>query len=146
MKPGFDYIGVTCVFYCYDNIGRLLLHKRSGKCRDEIGCWDAGGGKVEFGETFEQAVRREVKEELCVDIKKLSFVGVNNVLRKHNSKQTHWIAILFACLIDPKKLRNGDPDKISEIGWFHSNNLPKPLHSMYLTHLEFIKKARIPIK
>ncbi len=86
MKPGFDYIGVTCVFYCYDKKGRLLLHKRSNKCRDEIGQWDAGGGQVEFGETFDQAVRREVTEELCADIKKLTFAGINNVLRKHEGK------------------------------------------------------------
>ncbi len=47
MKRGFDYIGVTCVFYCYDKKGRLLLHKRSNKCRDEIGRWDAGGGNTQ---------------------------------------------------------------------------------------------------
>lgn len=143
MKQGFDYIGVTVVFYCYDKQGRLLLHKRSNKCRDEIGRWDAGGGAMKFGETFEQAVRREVKEELCVDIKKLTFAGINNVIRKHNGKKTHWIAILFTCLIEPDKVKNGDPRKITEIGWFKENKLPKPLHSMYLTHLEFVKKAKV---
>ncbi len=143
MKQGFDYIGVTCVFYCYDSKGRLLLHKRSKNCRDEIGRWDAGGGSMKFGETFEQAVRREVREELCVDIEKLTFVDVNNVIRNHNGRKTHWIAVLFACLIDPKKVKNGDPKKITEIDWFYPNKLPKPLHSMYLTHLEFVKKKGI---
>lgn len=143
MKQGFDYIGITVVFYCYDKQGRLLLHKRSKNCRDEIGRWDAGGGAMKFGETFEQAVRREVKEELCADISKLTFVGVNNVIRKHKGRKTHWVAILFACLVDAKKVKIGDPDKIADIGWFYPNKLPKPLHSMYLTHLEFVKKEHI---
>lgn len=98
---------------------------------------------MEFGETFEQAVRREVKEELCVDIKKLTFVGLNNVIRKHKNQKTHWVAIVFACLIDPKKVKIGDPVKMEDIGWFYPNKLPKPLHSMYLTHLAFVKKRRI---
>ena len=143
MKQGFDYIGVTCVFYCYDCKGRLLLHKRSKNCRDEIGRWDCGGGSIEFGESFEEAVRREVKEEYCVNIKKLTFAGVNNLIRNHKGRKTHWVAILFACLVDPKKVKIGDPVKMSDIGWFYPNKPPKPLHSMYLTHLEFVKKAGV---
>lgn len=141
MKPGQDYIGVTCVFYCYDKNKRLLLHKRSQKCKDENGCWDCGGGSMKIGETFEQAVRREVKEEYCVDIDKLTFVGVNNVLRNNQGKTTHWIAILFACLVDSKMVKIGDKDKMEQIGWFDKNKLPKPLHSKYLTHLEYVKKV-----
>lgn len=63
MKQGFDYVGVTVVFYCHDGKRNLLLYKRSQNCRDEKGRWDCGGGAVKFGESFEQAVRREVKEE-----------------------------------------------------------------------------------
>lgn len=143
MKSGFDYIGVTCVFYCYDSKGRLLLHKRSKKCKDENNRWDCGGGSVEFGESFEEAVKREVKEEYSSNIKKLTFAGINNVIRKHKGKRTHWVAVLFACLVDPKKAKIGDPDKMADIGWFYPNELPKPLHSMYLTHLEFVKKTRV---
>ncbi|MDO8610049.1 MAG: NUDIX domain-containing protein [bacterium] len=143
MKKGFDYIGVTVCFYCYDNNNKLLLQKRSENCRDEQGHWDCGGGAMKFGESFEQAVRREVKEEYCVNIEKLTFVGVNNVLREHKVQKTHWIAILYACLVDSTKTKIGDPEKMDEIGWFNINKLPKPLHSMYLIHLEFVKKAGI---
>ncbi len=52
MKKGIDYIGVTCVFYCHDGKGKLLLHKRSENCRDEKGRWDCGGGAMELGETL----------------------------------------------------------------------------------------------
>ena len=143
MKKGFDYIGVTVCFYCHDGKGNLLLNKRSQKCRDERGMWDCGGGALKFGETWEQAARREVKEEYCSEIEKLDFVRVNNVLRTHEGKKTHWIAIIFAAQLDPKKVKIGDKDKIDEFAWFKPNNLPKPLHSMYLTHLEFVKKAKV---
>ena|SRR3989344_6722049 len=143
MKQGLDYIGVTCVFYCHDAKGNLLLHKRSVNCRDEKGKWDCGGGAMTFGETFEQTVRREVNEEYCTDITKLQLVGVNNVLRKNKGKLTHWVAILFAVLVNFKKVKIGDPEKMDKIGWFKPNKLPKPLHSMFLTHLEFVKKAKV---
>ncbi len=67
LKRGEDYIGVTCVFFCHDGNGRFLLHKRSEKCRDEQGRWDCGGGSMEHGETFEQAVCRESGEESGVE-------------------------------------------------------------------------------
>ena len=65
-KRGVDYIGVVCCFFCHDGNGKLLMHKRSKNCRDEIGVWDCGGGAMEFGEDFEQAARREIGEEYGV--------------------------------------------------------------------------------
>ena len=143
MKQGIDYVGITCVFYCHDGKGNLLLHKRSQKCRDEKDRWDCGGGAMKFGETFEQTVRREVQEEYKSKIKKLKFVGINNVIRNNNGAKTHWITILFAAELDPKKVKIGVPEKMDKIGWFKPYKLPKPLHSMYLTHLLYVKNAGI---
>ena|SRR3989338_278829 len=143
MNQGIDYIGITTVFYCHDGKGNLLLHKRTGRCRDEQGRWDAGGGSLRFHETFIHGVKREIEEEYCCKPKKLQFVGVNNVLRKHNGIQTHWVAVIFAAKVNPEEVKIGVPTKMEQIGWFKPNNLPKPLHSMYLTHLEFLKRKRI---
>lgn len=143
MKQGIDYIGVTCVFYCHGGKGNLLLHKRSQKCRDERGRWDCGGGAMKMGETFEQTVRREVKEEYCTSVKRLQLVGVNNVLRTHQRQSTHWIAILFAVPVNPKKVKIGDSEKMDKIDWFKPDKLPKPLHSRFLKHLQYVKDAGI---
>ncbi|HEU4781893.1 MAG TPA: NUDIX domain-containing protein [Ktedonobacterales bacterium] len=46
--------------------GRLLLGKRSARRTAYPGVWDLPGGHVEAGETVEQALVRELREELSV--------------------------------------------------------------------------------
>lgn len=142
MKKGVDYIGITVVFYCHDGNGKFLLHKRSEKCKDEQGRWDCGGGSLEVGELFEEGVRREVKEEYGVEAKELKFAGVSNVLRKNREGEaTHWVALIYAVLVDPSQVKNADPEKIDEIGWFSPKNFPKLQHSMLIPHFKKAKKV-----
>lgn len=140
MKKGIDYIGVTVCFYCHDGKGNLLLQKRSKNCRDEQGRWDCGGGSMKFGETFEETVLREIREEYCSTPKQMDFAGVSNVVRSDGQTKSHWVALIFTVLLDPIEVKLGDADKMEKIGWFHIDSLPAPLHSMYLTHLEYAKK------
>lgn len=138
MKKGFDYIGVTVCFYCHDGKGNVLLQKRSNKCRDEHQTWDCGGGSMEFGESFEETALREIREEYCCKPLKLTYCGVNNVIRMHNNQKTHWVCIIFAAQLNPTEVGIGDPEKMEEIRWFPKDKLPSPLHSMYLPHFKFI--------
>ncbi len=139
-KQGVDIIGVNCVFWCHDGNGRVLMHKRSNKCRDEQGKWDCGGGAMEFGETFEATVSREVMEEYGVAPLEIKYVTSRNVLRENNGKRTHWIKNLHWVLVDPAKVKNNDPEKIDELGWFTFDSLPAPLHSQIVWEVETIKK------
>ena len=51
--------------HIFDNQGRLYLQKRSMDKDIQPGKWDtAVGGHVDFGETVEQALLREAREEL----------------------------------------------------------------------------------
>jgi ADP-ribose pyrophosphatase YjhB (NUDIX family) len=139
-KAGIDHIGVTCAFWCHDGNGRVLLHKRSNKCRDEHGRWDCGGGTMEFGETFEDTVRREVKEEYGVEPLVMDYILTENVLREHDGRKTHWIKNLYWVLVDAEKAINGEPEKMDEIGWFTFDSLPDPLHSQITSEVEILKK------
>ncbi|OGE44818.1 hypothetical protein A3B39_00175 [Candidatus Daviesbacteria bacterium RIFCSPLOWO2_01_FULL_37_10] len=140
LQKGVDFIGVTVVFYCHDGKGNFLMHKRSKNCRDEVGNWDVGGGGMEFGETFEEAVEREIMEEYSCSVENLKFITSYNVLRKNGKQDTHWIALLFTAKVNPEKVAIGEPDYIDEIGWFSENNLPDPLHSQFFTCFDMVKK------
>jgi 8-oxo-dGTP diphosphatase len=140
LQRGLDYIGVTVVFFCHDGEGNLLLHKRSENCRDENGLWDCGGGSMEFGETFEDAVEREVKEEYSVMPLEIKSVATTNVIREHNGKMTHWIAHIHVVKVPRDGVAIGEPDKMDEIGWFSPYDLPENQHSCLEKHLELTKK------
>lgn len=143
MRIGKDCIGVVCIFVCHDGQGNVLLQKRSVNCRDEQGTWDCGGGKLEFGETFEDAVRREVKEEYGAAAHDLQLCGAHNVLREHDGERTHWVAMTFAVRVEPTEVVIGEPEKVDEIGWFRMDALPSPLHSAIAKDFTAVQKAGV---
>lgn len=136
MKKGEDYIGVTASFFCHDGEGNYVLQKRSTNCRDEHGRWDCGGGGVELGDTIEQTLRKEIREEYGVEVGDVEFLGVRDVHREHEGRKTHWVSIDHRVLVDRSKVHNGEPHKFEEIGWFTLDELPEPLHSMLPLALE----------
>jgi 8-oxo-dGTP diphosphatase len=136
MEIGIDYIGITTPFYCNDGKGNFLLHRRSVNTRDEHGRWDTGSGKLDFGVDLQENVLREVMEEYGCRGEIQEQLPVHSVFRQLNGKTTHWIAIPFFVKVNPDEVKNNEPHKIDEIGWFRLNSLPSPLH----TGLEFAMK------
>ncbi|MFD1259724.1 Nudix family hydrolase [Entomomonas asaccharolytica] len=53
--------------------GRVLLARRA-KHKHQGGLWEFPGGKIEAGESAEQALKRELKEELAIEVTKLNPV------------------------------------------------------------------------
>ena len=140
MKKGEDFIGVSVIYFCHDGEGNFLLNKRSENCRDEHGKWDPGGGGLEFGDTVENTLKKEIKEEYCVDPLNYEFLGHRDVHRETNGIKTHWIALDFKVRVDRSKVKNGEPHKFDGIGWFKLDNLPSPLHSQFLNCLNLYKE------
>lgn len=129
LRRGIDHIGVSASFVVHDGKGNMLLQKRGMKARDEQGRWDIGGGAIEFGETIEETITREIQEELCTKVLDMEFLTVYDAHREHDGAKTHWVAIIYAVKVDPKKVKIGEPHKIDELRWFTSKILPSPLHS-----------------
>jgi 8-oxo-dGTP pyrophosphatase MutT (NUDIX family) len=140
MKKGVDYIGLTVCFYCHDGAGNYLFHKRSDQCRDEVGCWDTGGGSVHVGETIEEALHREVQEEYGVAVLHFEELGHSDILREQNGVMAHWHGFRFKVLVDREQVVNNEPHKHTELGWFTLDNLPTPLHSQIPKELEWYKE------
>ncbi len=139
MIKGVDHIGITVTYACHDGKGNFLLSKRSLKTRDEQGMWEFGGGGLEFGETVEKGLARELKEEYGAKILKSEFLGFRNVHREQQGKKTHWLALDFKVLIDPKQVRNGEPEMIEELSWFRLDKLPNNQHSQLPIYLKLHK-------
>ena len=135
MKPGVDFTGVGVVFYCHDEGGDVLMSVRGTNTKNEIGRWDIGGGKIEFGEKVEDALAREIKEEYLTDVLKKEFLGFRDVFVEYGGKPNHWIAFDFKVLVDRTKTGNGEPHKFDDVRWFPRGDLPAPLHSQLPTFL-----------
>lgn len=62
-----------------DEEGRCLMLRRSAINRHYVGMWEWPGGKVDPGETFDVAVRREVAEEAGLQIELTGVAGAFHV-------------------------------------------------------------------
>jgi 8-oxo-dGTP diphosphatase len=139
IKKGVDYTGVTVVYFCHDGKGGVLMAKRSHNSRDEHGRWDIGGGGLEFGETVEQTLMQEISQEYGTDVLGFEFLGYRDVHREHEGMKTHWIALDFKVLVDPAKVKNGEPHKFDEVRWFTLDTLPRELHSQLPNFFELYR-------
>jgi 8-oxo-dGTP diphosphatase len=78
----------------FDADGRVLLAQRP-EGKPMAGLWEFPGGKVEIGETPEDALKREMREELGINIcdhcaAPLTFVS-------HAYEQFHLLMLLYVC-------------------------------------------------
>lgn len=77
--------------------GEVLLVQR-GK-PPSFGKWSIPGGLVELGESLETAVRREVLEEVCIDVSVVDLVvALDRVIPDDSGKiEYHYILLDFLC-------------------------------------------------
>lgn len=92
--------------------GRVLLVRASrGLTR---GIWSLPGGFLAFGESPEEAVAREVREELRVGCRVGRLLGVRTKVGEHRG--LHWI--IFFLEVELEGEPDPDPDEIAEARFF----------------------------
>lgn len=129
MKPGIDSIGVCVVFCCTDGAGRFLLSKRGPGARDEQGAWEFGSGKVEFGETLEEALARELREEYGCAGEIIEALPARTLLREKDGVRTHWLTLPYIVRVNPDEVRHSVEENVEEVAWFRLDEFPSPLHT-----------------
>ena len=113
--------------------GRLLLGKRSARRRAYPGVWDVPGGHVEADETAEQALVRELREEIGVTPTEWREVAVlrapamgeanAHLLRLHLFVVSEWQG-------EPRNLL---PDEHEALAWFTLQDTTR----LTLAHAEY---------
>jgi ADP-ribose pyrophosphatase YjhB (NUDIX family) len=138
LRKGIDFVGISVVYFCHDGKGNFVMAKRSQNCRDEQGMWDIGAGGLEYGDTAEETLRKEIKEEYCADVLGFEFMGYRDVCREQNGQVTYWLALDFKVLVNPAQVKIGEPHKFDQIKWWTLNNLPpdEQIHSQLPFYLK----------
>ncbi|OHA91630.1 MAG: hypothetical protein A2758_00800 [Candidatus Zambryskibacteria bacterium RIFCSPHIGHO2_01_FULL_49_18] len=95
--------GVHAFCFCGDKMA-IVKHAKSG--------WMPPGGAIEPGESYEEAVVREVKEETNMKILKQELIGYQDIYEPDRIvRQTRSF-----CLVEPYGDFSGDPDgEVTEI-------------------------------
>jgi nucleoside triphosphatase len=83
-------------------VGALIVNNNNeiflGKTHKWKGKWCVPGGHLEWGEKMEDTVKREVKEELNLDVNNVHLLHVQeSVLSKDFHEERHFIFLDFAC-------------------------------------------------
>ncbi|MCZ6464878.1 MAG: NUDIX domain-containing protein [Proteobacteria bacterium] len=107
--------------------------------RSDLWGWELPGGAPEPGETPEQAVVREVREETGLDVAIERHVGdyIRTGFRPHT-------AVIFACRVTGGTL--GTSSENRAVAWFHPGELPETLFPWYRAPIEDAHREMSPVE
>lgn len=112
--------------------GKILLIRRT-----KTGWYELPGGKIENNETAESAAVREIKEELCSDIKILSELGKKDFNENGYSISYTWYQ---ACILGNQQPKIGEPEKFDDLKYIELGKLREyklsPNMSNFVNELE----------
>lgn len=106
------------VIIFYNTQGKILLQGRSGEVSKSGEEWGFFGGSIDEGETPEQAIIREVKEELNYDLEEFTKIGEYDNQYFNQKQKNHgkiyrmiFVSPLNDRIIDSKVIE-GDESKL----------------------------------
>jgi mutator protein MutT len=117
--PQRPVLGVGALIF---NRGRILLVER-GK-EPLKGYWSLPGGVLETGETLEQGVAREVREETGLEVKPVKVFEIfERIIRDaQGAPEYHYVLIDYICRVTGGTLRAADD--ASRAAWVTQRLLP----------------------
>jgi len=106
-----------------DDSGRLLLFKTA----KWSGLWGIPGGKIEWGEASEAALRREIREETGLEVDEVEFVMVqDSIASPEFYREAHFILLNYTCRALPGQsvTLNDEAQDYAWVDWDQAFALP----------------------
>lgn len=115
MAIGRFLCGIAALLHHPGSDAYLVLRRAAS--RDAGGGeWEAVTGRVEQGESFEAAMRREVREELGVDVTPDFIISTAHFYRGTAQPENELLAVQYACTLDDRDAIRVS-DEHSEARW-----------------------------
>lgn len=134
------YTGKTSTAIMSFSEDKILLIKRN--TRPFVGYWALPGGRMDPGETIEQTIVREVKEETGLDVEIVSKVGEYVEKGVKDDIDYEYYPTCFVVKPVCGEIKKQDSE-IQEIKLFSLNDLPEPLafeHDLMIK--DYLKKQK----
>ena len=131
---------VTCIIW--DNEKGILFERRT-----DNGMWCIPGGSIEMGETLEDALKREVKEETSLDIENPELLDVQSNVHViyPNGDEVYYTDVMY--FVQNYRGILSPDEESTELRWFPTNQLPEnivPIQKEFLkNYLEDRKKIKV---
>lgn len=125
----------VCVDIMLVRDNKILLMKRKNTGTDD-GMYELPGGHLEKNEDLYDAMIREAKEELLIDLKR-EDLKIVHLMHHYTGERLNFIFSANAENLDPKI---GEPNKCEELVWVNINELPKETTDKVKIMLENISK------
>ncbi len=128
--------------------GTILLGKRhpdpdkADSAFRSSGEWCLPGGKLDWGETFEEGAIREVQEETGITIADPQVISVHNCKNEH----AHFMTVGLLAEQWQGEAQVMEPDEITEWDWFALDNLPQPRYFPSFEVIENYMQKKFYIK
>jgi len=135
LYPNHPMVGAAAVII---NEGKILLEKR--KKEPGKGKWSIPGGLVELGESLEQTVIREVKEETSLEVEKPELIDVvDSISADENGRiKYHFVMVDYFVKLKGGKLKAADD--AAELRWVTLNEVEN--YDLSERFREFLRKNR----
>lgn len=87
-----------------NNEGKILLQKRASSKKSNPNKWGLTAGHIDAGESVEDGMHREILEELGIDIKNFSKIGITKIQEKHSNSNmiNNYFAYVFFAKVNYK--------------------------------------------
>lgn len=103
-----------------DEEGKVLILKRTHTSHSE-GSWCLPGGKIDYDQTVEQAIIKELKEETSLNCTSLRFLFYQDSLPKIEGDM-HCINLYFECTVSGDIALN---EESGEFAWIGQGDIDK---------------------